>query len=313
MRKRKSAPLFTALACFALTCFVFAFTPVSAQAKLSIVTTTPNLAWLVKQITQDKANVQSLLHGVEDPHYVDAKPNFILKVANADMVCSVGLSLEIGWLPKVLTKSGNSRVQKGGKGHCVLGESIKPIEKIHGHTDRSQGDVHPEGNPHFSLSPTFMAAAATQVYAQLVELDLANAAFYRLNYESLKQRLAEIRKETAARLAKARLKRVMQYHKEFSYFLQDYGIESTGAIEAVPGSPPSVGQLVQAAELARKSQTQIALGAHYNNAGTLKKFGSLAGIPVVQVKTSLVPSAGLNEYEELQKSIASALIQAAGK
>ena len=121
---------------------------------------------------REKVQVVSLLEGNEDPHYVDAMPNWISKVSNADVFCFVGMDLEIGWaLPKVLSKSGNAKVQSGGKGHCNAGASVKALEVPYGKIDRSMGDVHSGGNPHYHLGPTYYLQAADGIFSVLMEVD----------------------------------------------------------------------------------------------------------------------------------------------
>ena len=114
-------------------------------AKTNVVTTTTELAWAAENIGGDRVKIESLLSGTENAHYVDAVPNFIRLIAAADIVCAVGLDLEIGWLPKALSKSGNRQVQKGGKGYCELGSEINALEKPKGSIDRSMGHIHPSG------------------------------------------------------------------------------------------------------------------------------------------------------------------------
>lgn len=316
--------------------------PTLAMAKLKIITTTTNLAWLVKEIAGDHADVEALLNGTEDPHYIDAKPSFILKVANADVVCSVGLSLEVGWLPKVLMKSGNRNVQKGGAGYCVLGEAVSSMEVPTGVVDRSQGDVHPEGNPHFSISPLRMLEAADAAYKVLVKIDTTNQQVYQARLISAKKKLKSIQQQGREKLAGAgiltadhgrvsesgakgtkgakktkkpeattgRTLKTMQYHKEFTYFLHDYGIRSVGTLEAIPGSPPSAGQLAKAAQLAKAENVTMVLATTYNNRNITQRFSTLTGIPTVTVPLHLRPSAGLADYEKLQFLLLDTIVKA---
>ena len=129
----------------------FLFLSSIALAKIKVVATLPDVAEVVRAIGGTEVDVNTLLSGSEDPHYADARPDYILKVSRADVVCAIGLDLEIGWLPKVLDKSGNAKVQSGGTGFCELGHTVKPLEVPTGVIDRSLGDVHPHGNPHFKI------------------------------------------------------------------------------------------------------------------------------------------------------------------
>ena len=124
-----------------------------ATKPITVVTTIPDLGWMVKEIGQHDVVVQSFLTGSEDPHYVDAVPKFVLWASRADMIVSAGLDLEVGWLPKVLEQSANAKVQPGGIGYCEVGNYVTVLEKPTTLTNRSMGDIHPRGNPHFYLSP----------------------------------------------------------------------------------------------------------------------------------------------------------------
>ena len=163
------------------------FISTTALAKLKVITTTPDLAWLSREIGGSKVKVESLLDGHENPHYVDAMPHFILKVAAADMFCLVGLDLEVGWVPKVLTKSGNPQVQPGGKGYCETGKTVKAVEIPQGKIDRSMGDIHPSGNPHFHLGPSSFLQGGKTILNTLIELDGKNAVFYLDNFSKLEK------------------------------------------------------------------------------------------------------------------------------
>src|SRR5690606_29641281 len=143
----------------------------------------PELAWLVKQVGDEYVEAVPLLEGTENPHYVDAVPKFIAEVAGADMVVLVGLDLEVGWLPKVLSRSGNAKVQPGGKGYVEAGSAVTVLDVPQGKVDRSMGDVHPSGNPHFWLSPGALAQAAAPVTNTLIALDPAHANAYMSNQE----------------------------------------------------------------------------------------------------------------------------------
>ena len=150
---------------------LFIFLSLNAFSKLKVVATTPDLAYAIKKIGGKRVKVFSLLNGNEDPHFVDAMPSWISKVSKANIFCFVGLELEIGWAPKVLTRSGNSKVQSGGKGHCNVGNYIDALEVPKGKIDRSMGDVHAGGNPHYHLGPSQYKKAANGIFEILVNND----------------------------------------------------------------------------------------------------------------------------------------------
>src|SRR5438270_10582503 len=128
--------------------------PIPASAKkLNVVTSTTDLAALAQEVGGDRINVDSIAKGYQDPHFVEAKPSFLLKLRNADLLISVGLDLEIGWLPPLITQSGNGRIQPGANGFLDASQFAEILEIPQGKVTRGEGDVHPLGNPHYWLDP----------------------------------------------------------------------------------------------------------------------------------------------------------------
>jgi zinc/manganese transport system substrate-binding protein len=281
----------------------------TAFAKLKVVTTTPDLAWLVREIGGQKVMVESLLDGHEDPHYVDAMPHFILKVSKADMFCLVGLDLEIGWVPKVLSKSGNAKVQSGGKGYCETGKTVKAVEVPQGKIDRSMGDIHPSGNPHYHLGPNSYLEGGNTVLNTLIELDASNTAFYVENFSKLEKKIKDIKKKVKKVIGPLEGKKLIQYHKEFSYFFKDYGIDVVGEIEEVPGVPPSAGRLAKVSISAKRNKVNLAIATETNPKKILGKFEEISGVPVLIVPHSLKKEGFPKDYEELQINMAKAIME----
>lgn len=285
-----------------------------AEHKLNIITTIPDFAWLADAIGQPYVTTASLLTGEEDPHYVDAMPSYIQMAANADIVFFVGLGLEIGWLPKVLERSGNANVQPGGTGHAEIGKNINPLQVISAPVDRSMGDIHPQGNPHFWLSPSKMEEAAEYMFSVLAGLDTQRAEHYAKNLETVKKRLQEIKAINQAKiktfLAKSPI-HVIEYHQEFVYFFADYGITSAGSIEEKPGVLPSAGRIVRIALEAKKKNIVLAFASITNPKSLLDKFSQLSQINYVQFPTMMQRhQSEYNQYDKLQSKFMDALIQA---
>jgi zinc/manganese transport system substrate-binding protein len=283
----------------------------AADAKIKIVTTIPDLAWSAREIGGDRVEVSALLKGTENPHYVDAVPEFILRVADADIVCMVGLDLEVGYMPPVLSRSGNAAVQPGGKGYCNTGSTVPVLEKPSGPVDRSMGDIHPGGNPHFYLSPAALAAASETVAAALTVRDPDNADAYKTRQQALQTQLhaigAEARQILAPVLARQTKPLIIEYHKEFAYYFDYYGLKSFGSIEEKPGVPPSAGRLGEIALAARAAGVAMVLATDYAPAKTLQRFSELSGIPVVTVPTMVQPDGQQKTYADLQRFLATAI------
>jgi len=291
--------------------------PALAASKVNVVTTVPDLAYAAREIGGNLVSVKALLKGTENPHFVDAVPEFTRLVANAQVVCMVGLELEIGYMPPVLQRSGNADVQPAGKGYCEAGKGITVLEKPTGPVDRSMGDVHPAGNPHFWLSPKTLGQSAGEIAAALERVDPTNIAAYQkglLAFRAKMDRLsAEVAKELEPLLAaqkKAGRPLVIEYHKEFDYFFDQYGIKNFGSIEEKPGVPPSAGRIAQVATTVKAQGIRVAIAAEDNPAGTLARFHEISGVPVVTVPTMIQADGTYKTYPQLQKHIAEALVKA---
>jgi len=294
----------------------FLFIAPTAQAAIRVVTTIPDLAWAVREIGGNQVEVHSLLKGTENPHFADAVPEFIRLVADADLVCLVGLELEVGWLPKVLSRSGNSQVQPNGKGYCDLGTKVDALEKPAGQVDRSMGDVHPFGNPHYWLSPVAFGKAAQVIADKLSELDPAHAATYSVGYKNFLSKMNKTKTHNQERLSAFLTKNTgphyIEYHREFSYLADTYGLKSASSIEEKPGMPPSAGQITQVALSSKKSNLFFALTAEYHSKNVMNKFQEISGIAVVTVPTMVHTSGPIKNYVELQDSIIDSIVKAIG-
>ncbi len=294
---------------FKILLVIFFQVPFFAYAKLNVITTTTDLKWLVKEIGGNKVEAQSLLNGTEDPHFIDAMPHFIGKVANADIFCLVGLDLEVGWAPKILVKSGNKQVQPGGKGYCETGRTVTALNIPKGQIDRSQGDIHPMGNPHYHLGPDAFIQGGETVLNTLINLDSKNATYYLNNYQQLKKNIGKLKKKIGKLLLPAKDRNYMEYHREFTYFLKEFGLSHIGAIEAVPGVPPSAGRLARVSIQAKESQVAMALASTTSPKNLTDKFQEMSNTPVARLPLSIVKDGKPGNYEELLTTIAMAIVK----
>lgn len=281
-----------------------------AQAALKVVTTTQDLAWVAREIGGARVEVQSLLRGSENPHYATATPEFVRRASNADVLCAVGLELEVGWLPKVLARSGNAKVQTGGQGFCEAGKAVDTLEKPSGPVNRAMGDVHPQGNPHFWLSPVALSQAAGEVAQALTRADPAGEKDYAEGLKRLRRALEQTLEENRKKIAPLLKEQpsLIEYHREFAYFAHAYGLRSVGSIEEKPGVPPSAGRIAQIARESKKAGVRIALAAPYAPSGVLERFREISGVSTVTVPTSIQPEGGPKDYPELQARLVQALL-----
>ena len=219
--------------------FALAFTASPAHAKLNVVATLPDFGAIAQEIGGDKIKVTTIARGTEDQHFVDARPSFIRVLNQADVLIEGGAELEIGWLPPLVAGARNAKILSDAPGHVILSRVIRLLEVPTGPVDRSMGDVHPLGNPHFSLDPANGKNIASALVETFSRLDRANASFYEANLKRFEQRMDKKLPEWAKLLEPYRGTKVATYHKSFDYFLERFGLELAGTIEPKPGIEPS--------------------------------------------------------------------------
>lgn len=229
-------------------------------AKLNLVVTLPWIGSIASDLGKDRINVTVLVKPNQDPHLMEAKPSMILASRKADMVMYNGLDLEIGYLPLLIESSRNPKIQPGQKGNFDCSAYVNALEKPVS-VDRTMGDVHPLGNPHYHLSPINMGRVADGMAQALADMDRANAEFYRANGVAFQQRLAEKEKEWS-RVA-PRGKKFIAYHKLFEYLAHDFAFEIVGYIEEKPGIPPSAAHIERLVELMRRTKPNAILTTEY--------------------------------------------------
>lgn len=265
-----------------ITLFLVSF---SAKATINVVATLPELAWVANEIGKEQVKTISLLNGAEDPHYVDASPSFVFKVSKADVFIFNGLDLETGWLPKVMQMSGNAKVQRGESGLCNASEKVAALEKVANY-DRSQGDIHPNGNPHYTISPKAMIKVGEQIKGCL---EKASGKKFDKNFNSFKSKMEKLSKEMAKTLAPLKGKNFMVYHREFSYFFSEFGLVNAGSLEEVPGVLPSASYLVKVAKKAKENNALLALASSVSPKSYLKKFKEISGIDFLMLQLHSAP------------------------
>jgi zinc/manganese transport system substrate-binding protein len=211
----------------------------AAQAKLNVVATLPDFGSIAESIGGDKIKVTSIARGAEDPHFVDARPSFIRVLNQADVLIEGGADLEIGWLPPLVSGARNSKIVGTAPGHVILSRGLTLLEVPNAPVDRSQGDVHPGGNPHYWLDPANakpMAARLAEVFSQL---DSANASHYAANLKQFNAALDDKLAAWVKQLEPFKGTKVVTYHKSFDYLLKRFGFELAGTLEPRPGLEPS--------------------------------------------------------------------------
>ena len=210
-----------------------------AQAALKVIATTEDLAALVNEVGGDKVTVEALAKGYQDPHFVEAKPSFVLKLHAADLLVVVGRELEMGWLPALITQSRNAKIQPGGAGYFDASLTARILDMPTGQITRAMGDVHPQGNPHYWLDPGNGRRIAQAIQKKLSEMSPADAAYFQQRYGDFDRRLTAAEGRWRAALAPYKGTKVVTYHRSWPNFAEAFGLDVVGYVEPKPGIPPS--------------------------------------------------------------------------
>ena len=213
--------------------------PARAAAEIKVITSTQDLASLVTEIGGDKVSVEALARGYQDPHYVEAKPSFVLKLYSADLLVVVGRELESGWLPALITQSRNAKLQPGGAGYLDASQTARILDMPTGPITRAMGDVHPQGNPHYWLDPENGRRIAKAIQTKLSQLSPGDAGYFAQRYTDFDRRLKEAEARWKAALAPYAGTKVVTYHRSWSNFAAAFGLDVVGYVEPKPGIPPS--------------------------------------------------------------------------
>ncbi len=249
--------------------------PVMAQAKLNVVASTADFASIVSEIGGDRVNVTCLAQPTEDPHFVDARPSFIAKLNRADLLVEGGAELEIGWLPTLLEGARNPKLDNGSPGHvsCAKGVDLMEIPAV---LDRSKGDIHAAGNPHFMVDPVNGKIAAAHVCDALCELDPASCDYFRANLAAFNTLIDDKLREWMDALAPYRGEHIASYHNSWPYFARRFELRVDLFLEPKPGIPPTPANLAAVMASMKEVGARVILVEPYLNRRTAE---SIAAFP----------------------------------
>ena len=281
-----------------------------ARADLRVVTTTPDLAAVAKAVGGDKAQVLSLALPTQDPHFVDAKPNLALELNRADLLMAIGLQLEIGWLPALQNGARNPRILSGNPGYLEVSQFVRPLEIPAIAVDRSQGDVHPGGNPHFLYDPRLAVSVAKGIAERMAQLDAKNADVYRANLAKFSAEVDKARAGWEQRLAGLKGTPVVAYHRTTAYLADWLGFQTLAYLEPKPGIPPNPSHVAQVLGLARQRKARLLMQEDYYPNTTARLVASKIPAALVVIPAGTDIRAGqtyLQRMEELVKRLENGL------
>lgn len=269
-------------------------------APLKVVTTIADLASLTKEVGGDRVDVQSIARGYQDPHFVEPKPSFLLLLRNADLLEVVGLELEIGWLPPLLDQSRNNNIRPGSKGYLDLSNGVEILDRPTGAVNRSMGDVHPLGNPHYWLDPANAVRIAIQIEKKLEELRPADAAYFQGRLNDFKLRINEANKRWTAQLAPYRGAKIVTYHNSWPNFMRRYGLNVVDYVEPKPGVPPSPSHTFELQNLMKAQKVKAIVMEPYFDSKTPQSIADRTGAKLVILYPSVGGAkAGTDDYFKL--------------
>jgi ABC-type Zn uptake system ZnuABC Zn-binding protein ZnuA len=289
------------LAVVLATCALCAcFLPGVAEAKkLNVVTATTDMAALAQEVGGDKIQVESIAKGYQDPHFVEAKPSFLLKLRNADLLIVVGLQLEIGWLPPLINQSGNPKIQVSALGYLDASQFAEILDIPTGTVTRAMGDVHPLGNPHYWLDPDNGRRIARGIAGKLGDLDPPNTAYYQQRFQDFDKRLSTAEQKWEAGMKPFRGRKVVTYHNSFPNFAKHFGLNVIGYVEPRPGIPPTPSHTIELIGLMKRENCKVILVEPYFDLKTPQSIGRETGSQVVQYLPSVGGEKQVTDYFQL--------------
>ena len=270
-----------------------------AASKLNVVATTEDLAALSREVGGDHINVDSIAKGYQDPHFVEPKPSFLLKLQKADLLVVVGLELEIGWLPPLQTGSRNGKVQVGGSGYLDVSRFCKILEIPTGQVTRAMGDVHPLGNPHYWLDPENGRRIAKGLADKFAELQPADASYFQQRYADFDKRLADAEKGWETKMAPYRGRKVITYHRSWPNFCERFGLDVVDYVEPRPGIPPTPSHTLDVINTMKRQNIKLILVEPYFDLRTPNSIANAVGGQVLTMMPSVGGTKEITKYFQL--------------
>ena len=267
-----------------------------AQGKLNVMTTTEDLASIAKEVGGERIAVESIARGYQDPHFVEAKPSFILKLQKADLLIVIGLELEIGWLPPLIQQSRNSKIQQGAAGYLDASLQASILEVPTGQVTRAMGDVHPLGNPHYWMDPENGKRVGKEIADKLSELRPNDKAFYQQKLADFTSRLDAAEKRWLAQMAPYKGTKVVTYHRSFPNFAERFGLDIIGYVEPKPGIPPSPQHTLDLINEMKRQNVKVMLIEPYFDLKTPNAIGRDTGAEVLVMPPSVGGVKEITDY-----------------
>ena len=273
--------------------------PARAAGPLNVIATTEDLASIAREVGGDKIKVESLARGYQDPHFVEAKPSFVLKLNKADLLIAVGRELEIGWLPPLITQARNAKIQPGGPGYLDASLNARILEIPTGQITRAMGDVHPAGNPHYWLDPENGKRIAEAIEGKLAAISPGDTAYFAQREEDFEKRLSEAEKRWLAMMTPYKSLKIVTYHRSWPNFVERFGLDVIGYVEPRPGIPPSPSHTLDLIKEMKRQNVKIIIVEPYFDLKTPNSIARETGGKVLVMPPSVGGEKEITDYVAL--------------
>ena len=265
---------------------------------IKIVTTTPDMKSIAEFVGGNKVSVSSIATGYQNPHFVDPKPSYIISLTKADLFVTVGLDLETGWSPQLLSSSRNTKIQKGAPGYVDASEGMNLLQ-VPSSANRAEGDIHIFGNPHYWLDPANGKIIARNIANGLERVDPANKSFYESNLQSFNTRIDTKMKEWQTKMAPFKGTKIIAYHNEWVYFETRFGLQIVDFMEPKPGIPPTPSQLVKVIKEVKANNIKVIISSPYFTTTSSDVVSKQTGVKILTLATSAGAFDSIKDYFSL--------------
>jgi len=265
---------------------------------IKVVTTIADLKSIAELIGGNKVSVMSIATGYQNPHFVDPKPSYIINLSNADLFVTVGLDLENGWSPQLLSSSRNNKIQKGAAGYVDASAGVT-LYQVPSSVNRAEGDIHIYGNPHYWLDPINGKVIARNITNGLERVDPSNKSYYEANLQSFNNKIDTKMKEWQTKMAPFRGSKIIAYHNEWVYFETRFGLQIVDFMEPKPGIPPSPSQLVKVIKEVKANNIKVIVSSPYFTTSSSDVVSKQTGAKELTLATSVGAFESIKNYFDL--------------
>ena len=276
---------------FCISSFVFA-------DQIKIVTTTTDMKSIAELIGGNKVSVTSIATGYQNPHFVDPKPSYIISLTKANLFVTVGLDLETGWSPQLLSSSRNTKIQKGAAGYVDASEGVNLLQ-VPTAANRAEGDIHIYGNPHYWLDPINGKTIARNIANGLERVDPANKSFYEANLLAFNNKIDVKLKEWQSKMAPFKGSKIIAYHNEWVYFETRFGLQVVDFMEPKPGIPPTPSQLVKVINEIKANKIKVIISSPYFTTSSSDVVAKQTSVKELTMATSVGAFDSVKDYFSL--------------